>query len=779
MEIGDYVLYASLFAAASAAVMLLGEELKGIKLERKIRFLIGAFAVLLTFDFLLLTNYFLKTDLRFTYVWSFSEKHLPLIYKLSGTLAGQQGTLLFWAALIALGSLWLSERGGKNSLIRRGIIVLLVLGIYFVFLTLIESPFTTFHQINPNMPLWALPEEGAGLNPLLIDPWMAIHPPLVFVAYGVLALPFAVSMIYLIYFIRGDSGSVHGIWMKSIKRWCRVSWLFLTLGIAIGGFWAYKVLGWGGFWSWDPVETSSLTPWLMLTGALHAISEHEKSEERYTLLAPFMVSLSFLLVLYATLVTRSGFFESVHAFSSGNVGFYLVILIAVCLISTLSLGVLGYLKEEAEEEEKDSSMLSRSNVFYMTVLSFLLLSFISLWGITFPALFKLFSGRKVSIGTAFFNIWSYPLVIALMLLAGLCFRYGTAKKEGVVREFLVILLLTLVTMLIKPGEAWNIVDYSAVIGPQKPALYTLIGSVSILSFLPPSYYLMTSLIERGEKRMKRIKRRDARIKELSTLCIHVGIVFIIIGASFSMMFTSEFSATLNTNMEGVLVPSGENEEMGIMLLDLKEFDVYAEEVEAPASGFSIPEFYGLLMSGDFRERYTVHGTVVEKIDVGHNIYLRIAEGNEELWVATERGEFETGEEVVANGMLMSNFDSPTLNRTFHIVMFANEVVPLDGVIRRKVSSNQEVELAVYRGGKMLGKGKASVVTYKSGDVRRVMIDRSLFRDVYVIFTGVSGMSIPITIKIVPLINELRPPASFLSYRPCLRVRWDTDSDPSS
>ncbi len=295
MNIGQLILNASFALGLFTVFLLLIDQFKKGSFERHIKWLIRLFTVILTADFLLLVYYFYTTNLKFNYVWSYTSSDLPLIYKIAGTIAGGQGTLLYWAALIALSSLWLNEKWGLESdFMKKTQIVVLSIGTYFVGLTMLDSPFKTIYEISPDLPLDFIPAEGAGLNPLLQDLWMAIHPPIIFIAYAAMTVPFAVAIVYLYKTLKNEDIETHREWIKNGTFWCRISWLFLTLAIAIGGFWSYKVLGWGGFWAWDPVETSSFVPWLLLTAAMHALTEHRIKKEKYSFLAQVLVAISFM-----------------------------------------------------------------------------------------------------------------------------------------------------------------------------------------------------------------------------------------------------------------------------------------------------------------------------------------------------------------------------------------------------------------------------------------------------------------------------------------------------
>ena len=769
LDKGDLILYASIPIGVVALLLLLAQQfkLKGKEVDKPVKWLIRAFAFLLVLDYVLLTYYFAEVNLAINYVWTFTSKGLSMYYKLSGPLAGQQGTLLFWAALIAVGGLWLSEhKGASPDFINKTLIVVLFLGLFFLFLTLLDSPFKTIYSFypdlkaanNPNLVEDFVPDDGNGLNPLLIDPWMAIHPVLMFVAYAATTNPFAVSVIYLFQTIRTRKESGLRNLLPHVILWCRIAWLFLTLAIAFGGIWAYKVLGWGGFWAWDPVETASLLPWLMLTGAMHTLVEHRKDKNKYILLAPVLVTMTFALVVYATLITRSGFFESVHSFAAGGVGFYLVALTLVAFIVPIALALISYLTVKGVPvKDKETTFISKTNIFYTSILIFVILTIISVWGVTFPALVKLFTGNKYGVGVSFFNIWTYPLFIGLLLLGGLCFSYTARTRKKSLEYFVGFTALTVLAAVYRPSDAWNIVDYSAIISADKPYFYTLIGSISALSIFPPSIYLIYSLVERGKARLARLKKRDSKIVEWSVLILHASIILIFIGLVFSTMFDSEFSTSVSTASKGQ-VSRVEGTPYSVKLIDYRTEQKFEEEEEpvekAPPPGMSLSEFYNDL-SIQIRESYLIRGEVAETIQTEHITYLRFIEGDLEIWVASDRLDVDVpvGTKLVAMGFLEGTFFSPSLNRTFDLLLFVEQINSYEGSdLREAFSTTQSVQVAVYKGTSKIGEGTAKVIQYKNGETKKVMIDRSLSGDVYVIFSGVSGGNIPLDIKIKPMVN---------------------------
>jgi cytochrome c-type biogenesis protein CcmF len=762
--LGDKILYIC-FALGFAVIILLILKLikKTSKHDLHINWGVRVFGILLLIDYFLLVYYFVVSDFTYNYVWVFSDRGLSLYYKISAALAGQQGTFLFWAAIIGAGALWLNEKKESTSdFITKTQIVVFIIGLFFIFLTLLESPFKSIYALYPELTVGFIPDDGNGLNPLLIDPWMAVHPLVMFVGYAAVTNPFAISIVYLYESIRGRGSEIEKIGIKNVVQFCRVAWFFLTFAIAIGGFWAYTVLGWGGFWAWDPVETASFIPWVMLTAAMHTLVEHKRNKLKYAILAPVLVSLSFSLVLYATLVTRSGFFESVHAFGAGTTGSYLVMATLISTLVPIIIGAIRYavVEDKHKTTKEESTFVNKTNIFYVTILFLIVITYISVWGVTYPALLKLLAGRKVGTGVAFYNLWGYPFFMGIFFLAGFCLNYKTSTKEKSIKEAGIFFALTIIAALIRPTDAWNIVDYSAVVSADSPFLYSFIGGASALSFIPLMVYIIYGLTNRYNDLVKTSKKRDFKLKEIGIICIHLGIVFITLGGVFSTMFTTEFSGSANINQKGSItaVP---NTPFGLSVIDYETIADYGddgEEVEAPPPppGMSISEFYSEIDTGNFRDTYSIRGMISESSQTDHITYLRLTEGNEELWVAIDKIEnVPSGINVVAEGSIMMNFQSPTLGRTFELIMFSTrlyEYSPETG--REPYTSTEKVTFAVYENGEKIGQGVARSIKYKNGNANRVMVDRGVLKDVFVIYNGLSGNTASATVKLIPLINEL-------------------------
>ncbi len=788
MNYSDAILYISITIGA-VIIGLLSNQLirKTVAYEKHIKMLVRAFTGLLVFDFLLLLYYFYTSNFTVNYVWQFSSKYYPVWYRLSGALAGQTGTLLFWAALIAVGALWLNETKGQDTrFVKKSLIIVVFLTMYFTLLTVVDSPFKTIYvdnpdllaANNPNLNVDIIPEDGNGLNPLLIDPWMATHPFTTFLGYAGTTVPFAGAMVFLFSTFLGAGGAeASKLWVDKGIQWLRVSWLFATLSMVFGGIWAYKSLGWGGFWAWDPVETAMLLPWLMLTAAIHTVIEHRRDGRKYTILAPVLTAFTFSMVVYATMVTRSGIFESVHAFIAGAAGQYIILLSVSSFAIPLALGIVKYVKSDVTEKT-EKSLLNRTNIFYAAILVLLVITFISFFGITYPPIAKQLYGIKYSVTAQFFNLWIYPFFILMLLLIGLGLQYRPSSRKETLKTFLLFAALTIVAAAIRPNENFNIIDYTGIVTAEKPLLYGIIGGASALSVIPPSIYILYAVEERWKRRMSSFKKRHLKIKEAGILIIHIGVVLIGVGAVYASLFVSDFSGTMNINNPGVMVPMspasahegfgrlgtwgvhpGEGESpYSVQLIEYKKIEDYGagertDATQAPPPGLGLGEFYNELNSGQIKKSYRIRGVIDDAMQTEHITYLKLTGEGEDLWIAIDKiEEAPTGLSVVTEGSLMVDFPSPSLGRTFDLLMFATHIEEYFPQTQSPYKTIEQLHLAVYKDDKRIGHGIAKKEIFKNGDANRVMVDRSLTDDVFVSFSGLSGSSAPVSVKIKPLMN---------------------------
>ena len=393
----------------------------------------------------------LAHDFTIEYVAAYTSRNLPVFYTWSAFYAGQKGSLLFWAIVLASFSsiAMLVNRGKYRELMPYVSVVLLITITFFIAVMVFAS--------NPFERLGFTPPDGRGLNPQLQNPGMVIHPPMLYLGYISIAVPFSFAIAALV------SGKLDTGWLAAIRRWTLLSWLFLSVGIVLGMWWAYVELGWGGYWAWDPVENASLMPWLAMTAFLHSVMIQEKRG----MLKKWNIGLiigAFLLSIFGTFLTRSGVISSVHSFAQSNVGwFFLVFLVAAGLVS---FTLLSYRWPQLAAEANLESMVSREAAFLFNNLIFVVITFSVFWGTIFPVLSEWVRGTKVTVGPPFFNLVNIPLGLLLLLLTGIgpLIAWRQASTANLRRQFVWPVAGMLVTaaalVLVRMSDGWAIVAYA-------------------------------------------------------------------------------------------------------------------------------------------------------------------------------------------------------------------------------------------------------------------------------------------------------------------------------
>ena len=382
---------------------------------------------LVTLASAVLVSALMTGDFRFSYVAEESNRAMPLIYKFTAWWGGQAGSLLLWSWLLSTYAavVIFTNRRKHRDFMPYVVAVLSTVQAFFLILnTFVVTP---FQMLAINKDITAVPD-GNGLNPLLQYPAMAIHPPMLYLGYVGFAVPFAFAMGSLITRQPGDG------WIHTTRRWTMVTWLFQSCGIVLGAGWAYHVLGWGGYWGWDPVENASLLPWLGGTAFLHSVMMQEK-KGMMKVWNMVLVSATFFLCIFGTFLTRSGVVSSVHAFAQSPIGKYFVVFLAAGIAATiyLILDRLDYLKSEAQLE----SVVSRESSFLFNNLVLLASCFAVLWGTLFPVISEAVSGEKISLDKAWFNQLMIPIGLFLLVLTGVgpLFAWRRTSTESLRRNF--------------------------------------------------------------------------------------------------------------------------------------------------------------------------------------------------------------------------------------------------------------------------------------------------------------------------------------------------------
>ncbi len=369
----------------------------------------------------------LKSDFRVEYVANYTNRTLPLIYKFAAFWGGQQGSLLLWSWCLSVFTYIIVIQYKKKDfiLLPYVVLIMMVTTSFFIFLNLfLSNPFDLLASVSADgITKLITPNDGKGLNPLLQHPLMIIHPPVTFLGYVGFTVPFAFGLASLFTKQLGNS------WIKYTRRWTIFSWFFLGIGILLGARWAYVELGWGGYWSWDPVENASLMPWLTGTAFLHSVIIQEK-KGMLKIWNIVLIVLTFVLCIFGTFITRSGLISSVHAFAESSIGWFFLGFISIVMLLSfiLILKRLDFLKSANMLD----SILSRESGFLFNNIVFLGACAAIFYGTIFPKISEAWAGIQITLGPPFFNRIFYPIGIFLLILAGitplLAFRKTSLKS---------------------------------------------------------------------------------------------------------------------------------------------------------------------------------------------------------------------------------------------------------------------------------------------------------------------------------------------------------------
>jgi cytochrome c-type biogenesis protein CcmF len=492
--------------------------------EQSARNGVYAAAGLLGLALLALLAAFLNDQFQIRYVAQHSSTTLPLYLKISAVWGGQEGSLLLWSFLQALFAALVVARPSERSrpLVPWATVFLSLITAFFTAVTLfLSSPFTQL----PTAPL-----DGQGLNPLLRHPGMIFHPPILYLGYVGLAVPFAFALAALI------TRRVKG-WPPAVRRWTLAAWLFLGLGILLGMRWAYDVLGWGGYWGWDPVENAGLLPWFTATALLHStVMQEQRGGFRWWNL--FLAVFSFVLVLFGTFTTRSGLIQSVHAFARSNLGPYFLAAIGLTLIGSLALMVNR--RSILADPRPVGRLLSRDGMFFLTLILFLTLTASVLIGSVLPTLTEALTDQRFEAGPRWFDRVTGPQFGALVLVMGFCPLLGRAADSlrRLRRRGLPLLL-------------------GGVLAPIVAAIAGFTQPISLLGFAVIGLAGATTLAEYGRDTLARSRRRGENLlqalwhlfgrnrRRYGGYLVHTGVILIALGVVGTRMYPLEAEKVLS------------------------------------------------------------------------------------------------------------------------------------------------------------------------------------------------------------------------------------------
>ncbi len=490
---------------------------------------------------------------QYSFVYGVTSNSMPLYLKITALWGGQAGSLVFWSWLLSafVSAVTLRKWERDREFLPWVIVVALVTLVFFLMLILFfENPFNRFwatqtDQFEAMFPkagaILLTPSDGNGLNPLLRHPGMVIHPPMLYLGFVSFVIPFAFGIAALV------TGRTDDRWIRVTRRWTLVAWLFLSLGLVLGSRWAYDVLGWGGYWAWDPVEIAAFMPWLSGTAFLHSVMIQEKRGlfKRWNMI---LIIITYSLVIFGTFLTRSGVLSSVHAFAQSAIGpmFFGFIGISFVISLALLLNRWNALKDEGQM----TSLLSRESLFLLNNLLFISILAVCFWGVIYPLISELLTGSKVTVGPTYYERTTGPL------FAGLVFLMGVA-----------------------PLSAWGHSTYKSLGRSMwKPAIFSVIvlalvyfaagvRSVgALIGFWLAAFTLSITLYEYGRGIWARHRRTNENIftatwnlaaryrRRYGGYIIHVGVVLMSLGIIGVEIFQTETQGTIPQG--GTLTLSG-------------------------------------------------------------------------------------------------------------------------------------------------------------------------------------------------------------------------------
>jgi cytochrome c-type biogenesis protein CcmF len=431
------ILLAFVLAAWCAAAGIIGNARRNPRLVRSSVYGLYAFSALVGLAAALIIYAFVTHDFAIKYVAATSDTSMSLAYKITSFWGGLDGSLLFWVVVLALFSTIAVKVNYRRHRDMIGYVVATIMLVQVFFLALLvfnKNPFSTF--------LTDPPPDGRGLNPLLQNYWMVIHPPSLYIGFVAATIPFAFAIGAL------ASGRLDDMWLGSVRVWMMICFFFLSFGLILGGRWAYEELGWGGYWAWDPVENAGFLPWFCATAFLHSavIQEQRGMMKQWNLL---LVILTFFLTIYGTFMTRAGVVQSVHAFGEDN-ELALQFIIFMVVILVVAFGLVAYRSNKLGSKNEFESFLSREFAFLLNNWILLGCAFFVLFATMFPTISEAFDNERVSVGPEFFNRWMTPLGLTLLFLAGAAplLAYRRTTRERLWNQFMIPLGVTALVMVL-------------------------------------------------------------------------------------------------------------------------------------------------------------------------------------------------------------------------------------------------------------------------------------------------------------------------------------------
>ena len=485
---------------------------------------IFSICILVTISIVSLAYLLITKDYANLYVAKNTSNDLSVLYSFTALWAGQEGSLLLWSWILSIYVAIIAFSKSTNKLIpTTQNVALFVLAFFLFLIVFIESPFQTLPQPLSN---------GRGLNPILQNIYMAIHPLTLYVGYIALTIPFAFSVASVL----SKDGSDD--WVRIAKRWTYFSWIFLSGGLLLGSRWAYLELGWGGYWAWDPVENIALMPWLVLIAFIHSSMAQEKRSllRRWNVV---LIFIAFFLSIFGTFITRSGLISSVHSFAQSPIGTYFIIFILFILIA----GVFAYYKNKKflSSDEDVTSLVSKESFFIFNNIFFLVITLTVFLGTVFPILSEAIIGEKILVGPSFYNTVNFPNVLLLMLLMSVApvIPWGKGNLTNLYKFIFAPLLISLLIGIFS----------FVLLGKIQTSLIILLSSL-VTTILVKELIIDFKIQLRNKMRIKEII--SIKIRRYYAFLIHFGIVLLVLGINFSSSFALKYDVSLKKGESAII-----------------------------------------------------------------------------------------------------------------------------------------------------------------------------------------------------------------------------------
>ncbi len=520
------------FAVVAALIGRKGDE-RWVLISR--RAVYGACA-LLTLCVVLIELAFARDDFSFKIVAQHSSLETPTFYKMAAMWSSQEGSLLLWAWVLSIASslALYATRNKLREIVPYATAVMAGIASFFTGLMLFAGGVNPFAKLSP------VPLDGIGLNPLLQHPSMMIHPPMLYSGYVAFTIPFAFAVGALI------TRKLDASWIRATRRFALIAWAFLGFGLLLGARWSYTELGWGGYWAWDPVENAALMPWLIGTAFLHSVMVQEKRGMLKVWNACLIVA-TFSLALLGTFLVRSGVLQSIHAFGDSTVGPYILGLIGVVLIGSTAL-IISRL-DDLRSEKRIDSLVSRESVFIINNLLLVALTAAIFWGTFFPLISEFFTGTKSSLAAPWFDHYTTPLAILLVLFTGigplLAWRrvsWATAKRVFLVPTVVAAIAGVLLALFSDAGsKPWALALFTF-------ATFALVG-------LSQEFWRGAAArrsLKGGSMASALVGVVSRNRRRYGGYIVHIGIAVLLIGIAASSSFQTKRDVNLRPGQSAVV-----------------------------------------------------------------------------------------------------------------------------------------------------------------------------------------------------------------------------------